>query len=225
MNRIIIFGNAKLAELAYFYFKNDSKFEVVGFAVNKEYVKSEFFFDLPLIPFESIENVYPPSEFKMFVAIGYSELNSIRENIYYEVKSKGYTLASYISSKASFWNDLVYGENCFILENQVIQPFVKIGNNVTIWGNSHFGHNTIIEDHCWISPHAAICGGVKIGHNSFIGANVTIRDNSQIGSKCIIGAGAIIHNDTRDNEVFIARPTDKYRLDSEKFQRLMNISK
>lgn len=225
MEDVIIFGNAKLAELAHYYFTNDSPYNVVGFTVNKKYITEKEYLGLPLIPFEEIENQFPPIEYKMFIAIGYKKLNTLRAKMYFEAKEKGYELISYISSRASRWDNIEIGDNCFILENQVIQPFVKIGNNVTIWCNSHFGHNTIIEDHCWISPHAAVCGGVKIGSYSFIGANVTIRDNVSIGKECIIGAGAIILNDTKGKEVYVANATGPYRLDSTKFQRLMNISK
>lgn len=225
MEKVIIFGNTKLAELAYFYFKHDSPYRVVAFTVNEEYVAQNEYLGLPLIPFEEIENHYPPGEFKMFIAIGYKRLNTIRAKKYYEAKEKGYELVSYISSRASHWDDTEIGDNCFILENQVIQPYVKIGNDVTIWCNSHFGHNTVVGDHCWISPHAAICGGVTVGPYSFIGTNVTIRDNVTIGRECIIGAGAIILNDTKDKEVYVAKSTELYRLDSTRFQRLMDISR
>lgn len=225
MQKVIIFGNAKLAELAHYYFTNDSVYKIIGFTVNEKYITGREYLGLPLIPFEEIENKFPPNDYKMFVAIGYNKLNTLRANMYYKAKEKGYKLINYISSRASRWDNIEFGDNCFILENQVIQPFVKIGNDVTIWCNSHFGHNTIIEDHCWISPHAAICGGVKIGSYSFIGTNVTIRDNASIGQECIIGAGAIILNDTKDKEVYVAKATETFRLDSTKFQRLMDISK
>ncbi|MGA3086638.1 MAG: acetyltransferase [Thermodesulfobacteriota bacterium] len=225
MSKVVIFGSEKLSELAYFYLTNDSPYEVAAFTVNEEFLKDKRFVGLPIVPFEEIERLYPPDKFKMFIAIGYKKLNTIRASKYEEAKSKGYQLISYVSSKAIHWGDTEIGDNCFILENQVIQPFVRIGNDVVLWSGNHFGHNVVIGDHCWISSHVVISGGVSIGPYSFIGVNATIRDNVSIGRECIIGAGAIMLKDAKDREVYIAKPTELYRLDSTSFERMMDISK
>ena len=159
------------------------------------------------------------------MAIGYNNLNKIRAEKYFDAKNKGYELVSYLCSKAIHWGDVEMGDNCFILENQVIQPTVKFGNNVIIWSGNHFGHNVEIGDHCWLSSHIICSGGVKVGQFTFIGVNAAIRDNVKIGSECIIGLGAIINKDTKDKEVYIAKSSDLYRLDSNSFERMMNASK
>ena len=225
MTKVVIFGTAKLAELAHFYLTHDSPYEIVAFTVNENFIKDKEFMGLPIIPFEEIEKSYPPDRFKMFIAIGYRKLNTIRADKYNEAKNKGYKLISYVSSKAIHWGDTEIGDNCFILENQIIQPFVKIGNDVILWGGNHFGHDVVIGDHCWISSHVVICGGVSIGPYSFIGVNATIRDDVTIGRECIIGAGALILNNTHDKEVYIAKPTELYRLDSTRFEKMMDISR
>lgn len=225
MEKVVIFGTEKLAELAHFYLENDTSYKVVAFTVDSQYIKNKEFNGRPVVAFEEIVKLYPPDKFEMFVAIGYKNLNHIRAQKYAEAKAKGYKLISYVCSKATRWPKTEVGENCFILENQIIQPFVKIGNNVVIWGGSHFGHNAQVADHCWISPHAVVCGGVKIGEYSFLGTNVTIRDNVNIGKECIIGAGALILNDVADKEVYTGRPAELYRVDSEKFRIMMDISR
>ncbi len=225
MSRIVIFGTEKLAELAHFYFTHDSEHDVVAFTVDQAYIGEGEFCGLPVVPFENVVELYPPDEFKMFVALGYKKLNSIRSQKYFESKSKGYELVSYISTKATHWGDTDIGDNCIIMENQVIQPFVRIGNNVVIWSGNHFGHNVVIGDHVFIASHVVMSGGVEIGDHSFIGVNVSIRDQVKIGRECIIGAGAVMLNDADDREVYIAEPTELYRLDSEAFERMMEISR
>lgn len=133
MEKIVIFGTEELAQVAHFYLTHDSPYEVVAFTVNRDYIKEKELFGLPVVPFEEIEESYPPDEFKMFVAIGYSKVNKARAEKYYEAKSKGYELISYVNSKSVLWGDTEIGDNCFIFENQTIQPFVKIGNDVIIW--------------------------------------------------------------------------------------------
>jgi len=225
MKKVVIFGAEKLAELVRFYLINDAPYEVVAFTINGEFIKEKQFVGLPVIPFEDIDKLYPPDEFKMFIAIGYKKLNTIRADKYNEAKSKGYALISYVSSKAIHWGDTGIGDNCFILENQVIQPSVKIGNDVVLWSGNHFGHDVTIGDHCWISSHVVVSGGVTIGPYTFIGVNATIRDDVTIGRECIIGAGATILNDTKDRAVYIAKPTELYPLDSASFEKMMDISR
>jgi len=224
MAKLVIFGGQKLAELAHFYFTNDSSHEVVAFTVNEAFIEGDEMCGLPVAPFEQVQERFPPGDFSMFVAVGYKRLNSLRADKYREAKEKGYELVSYVSSKAIHWGDAEIGDNCFILENQVIQPFVKIGSDVVLWSGNHFGHDVTVADHCWVSSHVVVSGGVSIGERTFVGVNATIRDGVSIGSECIIGAGATILNDVQDRQVYVARPAELYRLDSLRFERLMEIS-
>ena len=64
--------------------------------------------------------------------MGYDNMNKNREKKYNLAKKLGYKFASYISSKATLLSDRTMGDNCMILENNTIQPFVKIKNNVKI---------------------------------------------------------------------------------------------
>jgi len=207
MTKIIIFGTGDFAEVAHFYLTKDSPYEVVGFTVNEKSIHSESFHNLPVIPFETIEIKYPPEKFSLFIAVGYSKVNKIRTQLYSEAKAKGYNLISYVNSKALVWDDLEIGDNCFILENVVIQPFVKIGNNVIIWSGNHIGHHTIIKDNCFITSHVVISGNVTIEQSCFLGVNSTIRDGIIIAENCIIGAGSVILNDTDPGQVFVNHTT------------------
>ena len=221
---IIIFGIEKMAQLAHFYFNIDSKYNVVAFTVDSKYITENTFIGLPVVPFEDIENSYPPERYKMFIAIGYKKLNSLRKEKYYAAKQKGYTLASYFSSKNNWWGDTQYGDNCFIFENQVFQPFVKIGNNVIIWSGNHFGHDVEIGDHSFIASHVVASGYVKIGNSCFIGINASLRDEVTIGDESIIGAGAVINNNVKEKSVYIAESAKLYPLPSDMFEKMMEIS-
>lgn len=43
MSKVVIFGVGQIAEVAYFYLKNDSEHEVAAFTVDGEYIKDSFF--------------------------------------------------------------------------------------------------------------------------------------------------------------------------------------
>ncbi|MEM5777470.1 MAG: acetyltransferase [Candidatus Aenigmatarchaeota archaeon] len=218
--KVIIFGVGSFAEVAHFYLTNDTDYKVVAFTATRDYLDKEIFCDLPVVPFEEIENIYPPNRYKMFIAIGYIKLNKVREKFYYEAKKKGYELISYISSKATYWGNIKIGDNCFILEDNTIQPFVNIGNNVIIWSGNHIGHCASIGDHCYIASHAVISGHVKIGKYCFIGVNATIRDGIEIADECVIGAGALILKNTKEKEVYRGNKAVLHPFNSSQLKRI-----
>ena len=127
MSKIVVFGTGEIAQLAKYYFDTDSDFEVVAFCVDKEYKTGDLFEGLPLVDFDNVDKLYPINEYKMFIALSYSCMNKIREDKYFKSKEKGYELVSYVSSKCSYLSQFIHGDNCFILEDNTIQPFVKIG--------------------------------------------------------------------------------------------------
>ncbi len=213
--RVVVFGTGSFAEIVHFYLTHDSDFEVAAFTVNESHLRERELFGLPVVPFERLEESYPPSSFKMYVAVGYKQVNKVRREIYAEAKSRGYELVSYVSSKATYWGDSTIGDNCFIQEDNTIQPFVTIGNNVVMWSGNHIGHHSTIGDHCFITSHVVVSGHANIGPSCFLGVNATIRDSISVGEACVIGAGALIMRPTEAGEVYLGSRTEPARLTSE----------
>jgi sugar O-acyltransferase (sialic acid O-acetyltransferase NeuD family) len=218
MEKIIIFGTGDIAQLANFYFTTDSEHEVVAFTVDNQYLKKKEFEGKPVIPFENVLEFYPPSKYKMFIAVSYARLNSVRKEKYDLAKLKGYELMSYISTKCSYLSSDKPGDNCFILEDNTIQPFVRIGNNVTIWSGNHIGHHSIIEDDIFISSHVVISGHCNIKSKCFLGVNCTISNNVTLYENCIIGAGAVIVSNIDSGTVFVPPKSTKLNRNSSKIQ-------
>ena len=217
MKRVVLFGDGQVADLAHFCLTHDSAYEVAAFTVDGAYISAATMRGLPIVPFEEVSSRYPPDDFSLFISIGYSRMNRLRESKYDAARSLGYTLITYISSKATTWPERDIGDNCFIQENTVIQPFARIGNNVTMWSGCHVGHESIIEDHCFLSPHVVVSGNVTVEPNCFLGAGATIRDGVTIARECVIGAGSLIMKDTHPREVYVGQrakllPTPSDRL-------------
>src|SRR5262245_46703530 len=176
MARLVIFGAGDIARLAHFYFTTDSPHDVAGFVVDRAYRSADSFLDLPLSDAEDATTRYPPSEYSMFVALSYAKMNGVRAEKYDAMKAAGYRLERYVSSRCTYLSQTPPGDNCFILEDNTVQPFVTIGNDVTLWSGNHVGHDTVIEDHCFITSHVVISGNVRIGRRSFLGVNATLRN-------------------------------------------------
>ena len=201
--KIIIIGLSNNAKLAAFYFQRDTEFEVVGFAVDKEYKNVNNFYTHPVYELEHLVEKFPSKEYYAFVAVGYSDMNKTREKLYFRLKKLGYNLPNYISPRCSFLTDEEIGDNNFILEDNTIQPFVKIGSNNVLWSGNHIGHDVEIGDHNFITSHVVISGFSKIKNNCFIGVNATLRDDIEISDKTLIAAGAIIMKSTKSEEVYL----------------------
>ena len=204
---LVIFGISSFAEIADFYFTHDGGRNVVAFTLSDDHFDGREFSGRPTVPFSQIEKHYPSSDFDMFIAIGYSKLNTVRERIFHEAKNKGYALATYLCSRSTHWGDTKIGENCFILEDVSIQPFVSIGDNTVIWSGNHIGHHVCIGSHCFITSHVVISGLVKIGDFVFLGVNSTIGEGIEIANKTIVGAGALVLKSTEEGETYATKRT------------------
>ncbi len=209
MAKIIIFGIQDFAELAHFYLENDSEHEVVAFCVNQQYLPQETLFKgLPIVAFENVEALYPPTDFLFFAPLSPQKMNRIREKIYFEIKSKGYQLISYISSKATWFNNPI-GENCFIFENNTIQPFVTIGNNVILWSGNHIGHHSVINDHVMFTSHVVLSGHCVVEKYCTLGVNSTIRDGITLAEGTFVAMAASIIKNTEEWSLYKGNPAVK----------------
>lgn len=217
---IVIFGSGDLGQLAHFYFRTDSPYEVVAFTLDRQYIEAPTFCELPVIPFDEVAQRFPPSEHALFVALSYSKLNAVRKEKFEAAKALGYRLPGYVSSRASMLNEGRIGENCFILEDNTVQPFVTIGHNVTLWSGNHIGHHSTIGDHTFISSHVVVSGGVQVGQQCFLGVNSTLRDHVKVGDRCVLGAGTLLLEDAEPEGVYVGSATERSRVPSTKLRRI-----
>jgi sugar O-acyltransferase (sialic acid O-acetyltransferase NeuD family) len=208
VSEIVLFGLGDFARLARIYLAEDSEHAVVAFTANERFIQSGELDGLPVVPFESLSETHPPERYSMFVAIGFTGVNQARREVYEQCGDLGYELISYVNSRATYWGELELGANCFVFEENVIQPNVRIGNNVILWSGNHIGHDSTIEDHVFIASHAVISGNVTIGESSFVGVNATFRDGIRVAPRSVIGAGALIMKDTSEGAVYSVRGTE-----------------
>lgn len=220
---LVIFGSAEIAELAKYYFENDSGYRVVAFTVDDAFAAADQHLGLPLVPFSEVTEHFPPADHDMHVALSYSKLNRLRQDKYEQAKAAGYRLPSYVCSKSVTWPDLSIGDNCFILENQTVQPTVKIGNNVMIWSGNHLGHGSVIGDHTYIASHVVVSGHCTIGQRCFFGVNATIKDFTTIGDDCFIAMDASVTKDMPAEAVAIGAPAEVFPSDDRRARALKKV--
>jgi len=202
----VLIGAGELALIACEYFEHDSGHDVAAFSVERNFLAQTTLAERPVVPYEELETFYPPTEYDVFVAIPASQLNRLRTRFYLDAKQKGYRFATYVSTRAFVWRNVEIGENSFIFECNVIQPFVRIGNNCILWSGNHVGHRTVLRNNVFVASHAVISGYCDIGDNTFIGVNTTFNDHIKIAADNVIGAGALVTRDTEEGRVYVGSP-------------------
>ncbi len=214
MSKVLIFGVKDFAELAHFYLSTDSEHEVVGFCVDSAYLpESGQFCGLPVFPFETIESSFPPAQYAFFAPMSPANINLARTRVFQQIKAKGYTCVSYVSSHATIFGNPV-GENCFILEDNTIQPFTTIGDNVVMWSGNHIGHHGRIGDHVFFTSHVVLSGHCVVEPYCFFGVNATIRDGLVLREGSFVAMAAAVMKDTEAWGVYRGNPARKSDISS-----------
>lgn len=218
--KLIIVGDSAFAEVAFEYFDADSAYDVVAFSVESQFLKRTELFGRPVVAFEEIEKSYDPATHEVYVATVYTQLNRLRTRLAAAAKSKGYRLASYVSSRAFVWRNVELGEHCFIFEDNTVQPFVKIEDNVVLWSGNHIGHHSIIRRNCFFSSHVVVSGFCDTGESSFFGVNSTISNNVKVGRDNWIGPNCTVMQDTQDGDFFSTRSSEKSKVSAPRFFKI-----
>ena len=221
---LIIFGIGKIGEVVHYYAKEECGYKVVAFVVDEQFINASTFKDLPVISFAEVQNKFPPSEFDMFVAIGYHDLNRLRETKCREALGKGYKLVSIVSPRTHLPLNVSFGWNCFIMPPAIIHPYVRIGNNVFIWSGAMVSHHSVIDDNCWLTSCCNISGNVQLGANAFVAVNATVGHSVKVGKNCFLGANTLLTKNLEDEKVIITESTKPIRLNSTQFLRMSSFS-
>lgn len=206
---VIIFGNQLSASLAWYCLKHDSTMQVAGFTVDAARQTTNHFEGLPLIAFESLEAFFPPQDYRLLIPMGFVHVNGIRRSRYEQAKQRGYTLASYVSSRASIWPDLLVGDNVLIYEHAIIQPFARIGNNCIIRSGAHVSHHCQLGDHVFVSAEVALASSCHVGDQAILGVGCVLRDGLHVAERSFVGAGAVLVADTEADAVYVGNPARK----------------
>jgi sugar O-acyltransferase (sialic acid O-acetyltransferase NeuD family) len=224
MSKLVIFGAGKVAEVVFRYLRLQGDYDVVAFTCDPAFVPSDGVFQgLPVVAFDAVSHRFPPGDHEMIVAIGYHDLNRIRRSRYEQAKALGYSLPSLVSRKVQCGDWLKCGDNCIILDGAVLDPGVRLGNNVVIWSDALIGHHSVIEDHCWVAGHAVFGGSAVLGSHSFVGLGAIVGNGVAIGAESFLGAGVVVTKCADPKSVFVARDTDLFRLDSDRFLKISKL--
>jgi hypothetical protein len=155
MANLVIFGTSAISEVAKFYIEKYSADRIIGFTADREYCEAASFLGLPVVAWEELEQRFPPQTVKLLGPLSYQRLNELRRDRHLEGRARGYSFATFVHPRSQVETNNI-GDNCVILEDNVIQPFVRIGNGVIIWTGCFIGYQSSVADYCFLSAQAGL---------------------------------------------------------------------
>ena len=209
---LLIFGTGEYAEIAHYYFSQHAGRHVDAFTVEAAFVGDGHFCGLPVLDFAEAQRRFAPATHDLFVAIGYTRRNQVRQRIFLAARSLGYTLPSFVQESADVARNVVVGANTMVREFAALSPFATLGENCFVGAQACLSHHARVGSHCYLSSTAAVCGMARVGDGCFIGAHATVRNGVTVGAGCVIGAGALILSDCEPDGVYAAPGTPRQAL-------------
>ncbi|SHN64799.1 acetyltransferase [Desulfovibrio litoralis] len=223
MKKVILAGNAVTAEIIYDYLANDSRYHVVALTVDDEYIETATLKQVSSIGLSKIVQEYSPNEYTVIMAMGYDNINRVRESMFTRLKELGYSIETYIHPDAKVYTHFPIGEGTLIFPGAVVEPFCHVGDNCMIWCNTTVAHHSRIDKNCWLAAGTVISGKVHLMQNSFLGVNSTIVNNITVGAYNLIGGSAFISKNTKPNTVHLARSAEQLRYSSEDYAKYFGV--
>ncbi len=209
MKKVIILGLTNVARILRYEMQKDAGIYTESYCLTSDYMKkhgldkSARFDDRPVVPFEHLNEIYGCGNFKVIIMVGYSNMNSGREELFQKCDKYGYEIGSYISpyARIDYREEDVcavrLGRGNIFFEGSRISPFTELGDGNIVVGAT-IEHNSKVGNFNWFARNFTTAGEVKIGNNNFFGVGASIRDKIIVGNYCLIGAGAGVEHNLED---------------------------
>lgn len=211
MQELYIYGAGEFAQIAFFYFTEEGKYNFKGFIVDSDYydASEKELHGFPVYRYSEVVQSLLSSEVSVFIAISASRMNLNRAAIYEKLKKAGCRFANYVSPQAFVSSHSKIGDNVFIFEENVIQNGVEIGDNTILWSGNHIGHQSKIGSHVFFSSHVVVSGFCSVASFCYFGVNSTLIDHLSIARGTLVGAGSLVLKDTVENSVYVGSPAKR----------------
>lgn len=204
MSKAIIFGTENFAQMLLSYLQ-EIKVDVQAFCVDDNYVKERFFCRKEVVAFSDLAERFPPEQYDIYIAIGYTRMGHLRQEIAKKVQRLGYSTPNYVHPSAYISDSSrIIGTGNIVMERAIIGAMSTIGEGNLIWAGANIGHNASVGNWNTMSLSAVLCGFSTVEDYCFCGANSCVRDSCIIARETLVGANAYISHDTKPGQVFAA---------------------
>lgn len=219
MKKVVIFGVSNFSAVMRKYLKKYSEAEFVGYTLNQKYMDGVTFDDSPVFPFEELDKVFSTDDICILLTVGYGAMNNVREQIYHEIKAKGYELMNFIHPTAIVDCEQMGDANIF-LENVILAPGSKIGSGNICFGNVHIAHGCVLKDFNFLCGNSLLGGDAALEDHCFIGMNSVVGSSRTMAPYTFVAAGVFINVNSEPYGVYVGervKKLDKNSMDMTKY--------
>ncbi len=162
----------------------------------------------PLLGKVSHIDRYKKDDISFSIGIGH---NQTRYRISHEQNNLKWFTAIHPSAQIAV--NTVIGEGTVVMANSVINPCARIGKHCIINTGAVVEHDNIISDFVHISPNAVLGGTVTVGTLAHVGIGAVVKNNTNITDNVVVGAGAVVIKDIKEQGTYVGVPACKINID------------
>ncbi|MCK5110888.1 MAG: NeuD/PglB/VioB family sugar acetyltransferase [Arcobacteraceae bacterium] len=187
-NEIILVGGGGHCKAVIDIIELEDKFTIAGIIDKKELI-GQYILGYKIIGCDDdLEKLFEKYKYAI-VTVGQIKTNTLRVNLFNQLKDIGYNLPIIKSPLAYISKHSNIGDGTIIMHQALVNANTKIGNNCIINTKALIEHDCMIEDSCHISTACVINGGVVVKKDTFVGSNVTTKEYIEVDG--FIKAGSL----------------------------------
>lgn len=207
MRNIVVFGDSTFAERLAKYILLEKKDRLLCFTQEDAYCSRDTVLSLPVVPLSTLSDSLD-AEFEIVLAVGYTQMNNLRERLYNMLVDAGFKIGIWVSINAVVYSNYI-GEGTIILPNVVIGPGCQIGKCNFFESSVSLSHDNIVGDYNFFSTGVVVGGRSEIKSHCFLGLNSTIKSSICLHDYTLLGAATNLLKSTNEFEVYIGNPAKK----------------
>lgn len=210
MKPVVIYGAGGFAAMLRFYLTEEGGREVTAFTVDRAYQSSDTLDGLPVLPFESLAERFPPDACDLLIAVGYKVMRA-RKTVFEKVKAAGYRPIGFISKSVTVYPGLELGENNILLPGCIVEPLAAIGDHNVFWSGAVIGHESRIGSHNFFGARSVLGGCCTVGELCFFGVGALAIDKLTIRDETHLLPGAVLLTDTEKYTKYLGNPARAFK--------------
>lgn len=201
--KTFVFGDNDLAKIVLCYLEQEGT-AVEGFVLNKAYMGQDIGeMPKPVFAIEDMIEKYGAENCNVYFMVGYKKVNRTRFNAFENLKKLGVNICTYIHPSCVVNPTAKIGKGAVLLENVVVEAFVKVGDGNYIGPGTNICHHTSFGSCNFISGGVVFCGRVTVKDRCFFGANSAVSQDVTIDDESVVGACAFVDRDLPKGCVFL----------------------
>lgn len=203
---LVIVGTSKASALIACVIEHEAQANVIAYTTYRSMIKETSLEGKPIVAIEDLNEMYDMKSVYVLNTIGYTDMNTVREKVFKDIKDRFPNIYTFISKHALMYTDKI-GLGSIIMPGAYVGPYVEVGESCLIMAQSSVPHHIKVEDFSYIAARAVIGGSSIIGHNSFLGINATIKNKVNLAPYTLIGSGSnVLESITEECCVVVGNP-------------------